>query len=348
MSRPIIVGVLRDLPTAGGAAFVRVVRLAFADVRASGRLAHDLELVEEQADGLPRGTAASVEAAFRRLVERDVAVVIGPAITDNGLIVRDLADAARLPCINWTGGEQTRSEWMFHYQVGSLEEEPAFLAFHLAEAGVRRIGLVTDGSIVGRRYVEFFTEAATRFGIEAGRCGEATTDGELAPLIERLRRDDPQALVYLGLWHLAHELAVGLVASGWRPRAFANSALMYGHARPEWRRAWEGWRYVDAYSDRNPVLRMVMSRLGAEQGTAPVTVGAAYDMGRLVAEGIAAAAEPTRSAVKAGLERVKLVPAALGAAGTTMGFGRWDRAALKGRYLVFRQWSGGASIEVDG
>jgi branched-chain amino acid transport system substrate-binding protein len=342
---PISVGILRDHVQAGGESFARIVRLAFEDVRATGRLACEIELIEEQADGLPRGSAASVEAAFRRLAARDVAVIIGPAITDNGLVVRDLADAVELPCINWTGGEQTRGDWMFHYQVGSLEEEPAFLALHVVQSGLRRIALVDDDSIVGRRYVEFFAEAAARFGIEVAR---QLDRGDLPELVARMRAGQPQAVVYLGLWDLAHALAVALAAVGWRPPVFANSALMYAHATPDWRREWDGWRYVDAYSDRNPILQEVMVRLGPEQGSAPVTVAAAYDMGRLVAEGIASAPEPTRAGIKAGFERLKLIPAALGAVGTTMGFGRWERAALKGRYLVLREWRGGVSVEVEG
>jgi len=321
----VAVGILRDHPTAGGDAFARVVRQAFADVHAVGRLAHDVELVEEQADGLPRGTRESVEAAFARLAARGVVAIIGPAISDNGLVVRDLADAAGLPCVNWTGGEETRSEWMFHYQVGSLEEEPAFLAMHMAERGHRRIALVTDDSLVGRRYVDFFGDAAARWRLDVVREDE--------------RAD---AILYLGLWDEARALGLRLTGSDRRP-VFANSALMYGHASPEWRREWDGWCYVDAYSDRNAVLADVRARVG--DGVAPVTVGAAYDMGRLVAEGIGTVAMPTRPTVKAGLERVKVVPSALGTPGTTMGFGRWERGALKGGFLVLRAWRDGESVE---
>ena len=342
------VGILRDHPTAGGDGFARAVRLALDDVRATGRLAHDVVLVEEQADGLPRGSAASVEDAFRRLAARDVVAIIGPAITDNGLVVRGLADAARLPCINWTGGEQTRSEWMFQYQVGSLEEEPAFLALELAARGLRRISLVHDDSIVGRRYRECFADAASRMRIDVAK--DVTLPADVVDVahrsVDEVRAAQPDAVLYLGLWGAARALAVGIAASAWRPALFANSALMYGHASPGWRREWEGWHYVDAYSDRNAVLRDVVARLGAG-APAPVTVGAAYDMGRLVGEGIGTVAAPTPATVHDGLERVKLVPAALGADGTTMGFGRWKRAALDGRYLVLRAWRAGTSVEVE-
>jgi ABC-type branched-subunit amino acid transport system substrate-binding protein len=346
---PLAVGILRDHPTAGGDLFRRAALLGLADVRATGRLAHDVTLIEEQADGLPRGSAASVEDAFRRLVARDVVAIVGPAISDNGLVVRDLADAACLPCINWTGGEQTRSEWMFQYQVGSLEEEPAFLALELAERGLRRVGLIHDDSLVGRRYRECFADAAARARIDVvARLPLSADVGDVpGASLDPLRAPAPDALLYLGLWFAARALAVALVASGWRPTVFANSALMYGHASPDWRRAWNGWRYVDAYSDQNRVLRDVRARLGGDEAGAPVTVGAAYDMGRLVAEGIGTVAAPTRATVHDGLERVKLVPAALGADGTTMGFGRWRRAALEGRYLVLRAWRDGASVESE-
>jgi len=334
------IGVLRDHPATGGEPFARVVRFAFDDVHANGRLAHDLELVEEQVDGLPQGTRESVEAAFRRLDARGVIAVIGPGISDNGIVVRDMADDVRLACVNWTGGDLTRSEWMFHYQVGSLEEEPAFLALHLAQRGHRRIALVHDDSLVGRRYVEFFDDAAARFGLEVVLLTESARD------VRRLRAATPDAVLYLGLWFAARELGVALGASDWRPPVFSNSALMYGHASPDWRREWDGWSYVDAYSDHNPILQDVRARLG-DPGLAPVTVAAAYDMGRLVAEGVGTAPSPTRASVHEGLERIKWMPAALGAPGTIMGFGRWDRGALRGRYLVLRSWRDGASVDVD-
>jgi len=346
---PLIVGVLADHPAAGGASFARVVRLAFADVRTSGRLDRELCLVEEQADGLPRGSAAAVEAAFGRLRDQGAVAIIGPAISDNGLVVRELADATGLPCINWTGGEQTRSAWMFQYQVGSLEEEPGLLALHLATQGVRRVAVLVDDSIVGLRCHEFFTPAAQRAGLTLDVQITFSTEDpvDYGAIVQSVRSYHPEAIVYLGLWSAAHGIADALAELAWRPRMLANSALMYGHASPEWARAWHGWRYVDAYSDGNTVLRGILARLGEQPGVAAVTAAAAYDMGRLVAEGIASAPAATRAGVKDGLERVKLMPAALGADGTTMGFGNWERAALKGRYLVLREWLAGRSVEVE-
>ena len=69
-------------------------------------------------------------------------------------------------------------------------------------------------------------------------------------------------------------------------------------------------------------------------------------MGRLLVEGLAGAEILTRAGVKESLERVKCLPATLGEPGTTMGFGHWDRAALKGGFILLRQWVGGRSVVV--
>jgi branched-chain amino acid transport system substrate-binding protein len=118
---PILVGLLFDFPQAdGGASFEEAVRLGLDEVAGAGRIDRPVELVHRHARGLPLGTEREVVQAFRELDDAGVLLIVGPSISDNGLIVRPLADAAGLPCINYTGGERTRGEFMFHYQVGSL------------------------------------------------------------------------------------------------------------------------------------------------------------------------------------------------------------------------------------
>ncbi len=72
-----------------------------------------------------------------------------------------------------------------------------------------------------------------------------------------------------------------------------------------------------------------------------------YDLGRLVAEGLARAPEFTREGMRHGLECVKWLDAAEGHEGTLLGFGTYDRGALHGRYLVLRQWRDGHSVEIN-
>ncbi|HWC39169.1 MAG TPA: ABC transporter substrate-binding protein, partial [Acidimicrobiales bacterium] len=109
MAAPVLIGVLYDFPQGdGGAGFEEAVRLGIDEVAAGGRLDRPIELVPRQAPGLPAGTAHGVEEVFRDLASTGVLAALGPAISDNGLVVKSLADASGLPCINYTGGEITR------------------------------------------------------------------------------------------------------------------------------------------------------------------------------------------------------------------------------------------------
>src|SRR4030095_3605408 len=103
----------------------------------------------------------------------------------------------------------------------------------------------------------------------------------------------------------------------------------------------EGWTYADTFSEANPRFAALFRRAAAEGRVAGPGDAGAYDMGRLLAEGLARAPDLPRSGIRAGLERVKGLSAATGRAGTLMGFGNWDRGALKGPYLVLRAWRGG-------
>src|SRR5947207_1528695 len=121
---PILVGILYDFPQHdGGAGFEEAVRLGLAEVE----LDRPVELVARQAAGLPAGTAHDVREKYFELIDAGVLAIIGPAISDNAFVVREVCDAMEVPLVNYTGGERTRSEFMFHYQAGSLAEGRAGL-----------------------------------------------------------------------------------------------------------------------------------------------------------------------------------------------------------------------------
>jgi branched-chain amino acid transport system substrate-binding protein len=337
-------GVLYDFPQHDkGAAFEEALRLGLA--ASGGRRDRDVEIVAAHAEGLPGGTADAVEAAFAALVGDAVLAVVGPSISDNGLFVSGLADEAGVPAINYTGGEGTRSEWMFHYQVGSLEEEPLVLAAHLAGRGLKTSALVFDESPVGRRYAEWFDVGAAQHGVVVvGRAALAPMAEDATAQIAMLQGARPDALVYLGLGVGARAVAVALEAAAWDLPVAANSALMFGYARKDWRAGWQGWVYLDTVSDGN-VARQRLAEASPRSAAGPVGV-AAYDIGRMLGEAIAAAPHLTRAGIRDGLERVKAMPAASGLDGTRMGFGHWDHAALKGHFLVPRTWRDGRSVEL--
>ena len=345
------VGILYDIadttpdePTLGGGTDA-LMRVAVDDLLACGRLDRDVEFVHAAGLGLPAGTAFAVEQAFAELVAQGVLVVVGPAIGDNALVVTPLAERARIPTINWAGTERARSNYMFHLQVGSHEDEGVLLARHVAALGAARVGVVFDRSPIGRRYASFFESECDVLGLElAARVpiGPLATDAsrELATV----RASGADALVYLGLGLVASTVARARVDAAWDVPAAMNTAGLRGYD-PAFAREIDGWVYVDMVSDDNPVLAALCARLGVDPARALFTA-VGYDLGRLVGEGLARAPELTAEGVREGLELVKLVPAAEGRAGTTLGFGHWDRGALHGEYLVLRQWRDTVSVEL--
>ncbi len=342
---PALLGVLYDFPQGdGGALFEDALQLGLETARRTFDRA--VELVAVHARGLPAGTAHEMERSFEELAHAGVLAVCGPSISDNALVVQPLADRRGVPCINYSGGERTRGEWMFHYQVGSLQEEPVVLAAHLADQGLASVALAHDQSVVGRGYAEAFAEACAGRGVElVASAPVPPLADDLGPVVRRLRTADPAALCYLGLGVAARPLALGVHAEEWKVPVVANSALMFGYARKDWRQAWEGWVYVDTVSDANTERAALRDR-SPRSAAGPIGV-AAYDMGRLLGEALERADHLTRDGVRRGLESVKALPAASGSPGTTMGFGPWDHGALKGPYLVLRTWRDGRTVEYE-
>jgi ABC-type branched-subunit amino acid transport system substrate-binding protein len=342
---PIRIGLLYDFPQ-GDDLFSVSLRLGLDEVAASGRLDRDVEFVEQHARGLPSGSEQDVKRAFAALADDGAIAIVGPSISDNALIAAPLCDQAHLPAINYSGGERTRSQWMFHYQVGSLEEEPPVLAARMVERGLRRAAVVFDQSPVGRRYSECFEAARARLGLEVTATASISSLAESADdLLGRLRGGNPDVLVYFGLGVSSRAVALARAALGWDIPVLANSALMFGYARPDWRAGYAGWEYVDTVADDN-VHRSALRARAPRAAGGPIGC-AAYDIGRLVGESIAQADHLTRAGIADGLRRVKQMPATSGYEGTLMGFGVWDHAALKGHYLVLREWRDGRSVQVQ-
>jgi branched-chain amino acid transport system substrate-binding protein len=345
---PVKIGLLFDFDQGdGGRYYADGFRLGLDEVRAEARLDRPVELLIHQADGLPGGSSEAVVAGFEALAAEGCVVVAGPSISDNGIVVREVADAMRVPCVNYTGGAITRGEWMFHYQVGSLEEEPYVLVDHLRASGHGRVAVLHDDTPVGHNYGMWFERAVTERGGPQvlSRDSVSPLAEDLEPAVRRALAAPPDALVYLGLGVAARAVALGVEACGWDGPVAANSALMFGYSRRDWRAGWHDCAYVDTISDGN-ALRAALRQRSKAHAAGPIGV-AAFDMGRLMGLGLALADEVTPAGVREGLERVKRLPAAAGKQGTTMGFGQWDHAALKGEALVLRAWRDGHNVELE-
>jgi len=342
-------GLLFEYPQGdGGEGFERAVRLGLAEAAIDSA---GVEVVRHETLGLPGGSIANVVAGWDALVADGVDLILGPSISDNCLAARDCADRTRVPAINYSGGERTRSEWMFHYQIGSLEDEPPLLVARMVERGFASAVVIHDASVVGERYREVFSWAATDAGI-AIRAHAAIDplETDVRTTVDHLLATEPDGFVYLGLGATSHAVATAINDSavnttGRAVPVLANSALMFGYVRPDWRADWASWEYIDTIADDN-AMRAALNALDAAAAAGPMGC-AAFDMGRLVGLAMHRADRLDAAGLRDALERVKQIPASSGYAGTLMGFGVWDHAALKGPFLVLRAWRDGKTVQVD-
>lgn len=347
MAEIIRVGVLNDMGDDASAPgdVTDWLRREVDVVRASGRLAPEVAFVHAYGLGLPAGTAEAVERAFNELAQQDVVLIVGPAIGDNALAATPWVERARIATINWAGAERARGEYMFHLQVGSHEDESLVMARHLKAIGARRVGVVYDISPIGTRHLKYLEDEARIIGLEI-----AATEG-ISPLaedageaVDRVLTQQPDGFVYLGLGLSAPAVARPLTARSWQGPRIMNTAGLRGY-HGDFARICDGWIYIDMHSDGNRTLTKLRECMEVPTQAA-VWAAKGYDLGRLVAEGLARATEFTREGVKTGLEQVKWLPAAEGEEGTLLGFGIQDRGALHGHYLVLRQWLDGQTMEV--
>lgn len=314
-------------------------------LRQNGRLQKDITFVHSYGLGLPSGTAEAVERAYDELASQDVVMIVGPAIGDNALIATPLAEHHRIPTINWAGAERARGEWMFHLQVGSHEDESLVMARHLKQIGARRIGVVYDVSPIGTRHLEYLQDEAAIIGLEiAATEGISPVAEDASAEVDAVLASQIDGFVYLGLGVSTPPVASHLSASGWSGPRIMNTAGIRGYYG-DFARICDGWLYIDMHSDGNRTLQDLRQSMGLPPQQA-LAAAKGYDLGRIVAEGLARSKEFTCEGVKTGLEQIKWLPAAEGMEGTLLGFGIQDRGALHGRYLVMRQWLGGESVEV--
>jgi ABC-type branched-subunit amino acid transport system substrate-binding protein len=342
MAAPIVLGVLIDQ-------HLDAVETAHLEGLAAGLrnapLDRPVELDVERTEALPEGTSKALSDGFDALVARGAVAIVGPGVTDNALLACRLADRHEVVCLNWSGNENTRSRFCFQFQVGSLEEEALVLARELSRRGIDRVAVIYDRSSIGDAYFDWFRARSRSAGIaivSAIDISPVATDTREE--MSRTLAAGPDALVYLGLGHSAVAVAEALPASAGELPVFTNTALMYGHMYAERRPAWNNWVYIDMFSDHNPLLQQARQTSPEDWQNNPIGI-CSYDMGALMGNAFAVARDLNPVSILAAMHRVKQLPALCGNAGTVMTVGPWDRAVLKGDYLVLRSWRDGVSVE---
>jgi ABC-type branched-subunit amino acid transport system substrate-binding protein len=301
-----------------------------------------VEIVFREVEGLPKGRVKPVIDAFGELVDEGCLVVFGPHITDNAVPTREaIEERFRVPAISVTGTDDWLGEWTFSFPQGSLTDEPIFWAELLAKGGHTEVGVLVEQSLVGVSYLRNFRNACRHKDVRiVAEASIAQTAQNVEEAARRLYEAKPTAIVHCGFGFGVVLLGPALQALGWDPPRFTGTAFQNAWINSVMWKALLGWTGVDQYDEGNLVGQRFLDQYQATYGRRPEYCVPVVnrDIATTLLRAFADAHPLSPRGVKEALERVKMLPAASGAPGTRISFGKWTRRAWMGAgYLVARR-----------
>ena len=317
-------------------------QLVVDDYRARGLLDRPVEFVVRAVEGLPRGSFRAVRDAFFELVEEDCLVIYGPFVSENGEPLREHVERlAEVPIISMAGTESMLGEWVFALNNGSMEEEPPIMATVAAHDGCRTVGIAYETSLIGQEYLRALRVACQRAGLRiTAEVPIPQLESEKGAAMTALAEERPDAIMHVGFGLGLFGMNEALEAIGWAPRRYTTTAFEFAARDGAARRQLAGWVGLDSFDERNQTGRGFLDQFEARYGRRPEYFLPLYfyDMARVIMSALADARPLTGRGVKEALERIKMLPAASGAPGTRLRFGRFIRQGWMGsEYLVARR-----------
>ena len=343
-AEPIKVGFLIDY--IGGDAqddwssFSEPMELVFREGRAANIIDRPVEIVYRAAQGLPKGNVKAAIDAFGDLVDEGCVAVIGPHISENAVVIRrEVERRFRVPAISVCGSEDWLGEWTFLLNNGSMSDEPILWAHLMAKAGQPTAGVLVERSYIGQAYLENFRRAAGFEGIQiVAEETIAQTGQDITAAVQALQAAGATAIVHCVFGLGVAEINVALEELAWDPPRYMGTAFETGFNEHLWD-AYRGWIGLEQYDEGNPVGQQFLDEYEAAYGHRPEYYGPLLwrDCATAFLSAFADAAPLSPLGVKEALERVKMLPAASGSAGTRISFGRWmHRGWVGAGYLVAR------------
>jgi ABC-type branched-subunit amino acid transport system substrate-binding protein len=347
---PVKIGVLIDMDMGTKADFLATLRFAFDEAFEAKVITRPVELVVEEAIGLPRLEAKNTIDGYRRLVEAGVLGTIGPLITDNSIALAPIIDQLGVPAVTWTGTDRYFGDYCFNLGNGGLAEEAALMATWIRRQGFKTVGMIHEISPGGVEYASNFRWYAAREGLDI--LIEAYTTqvpDDLEATLAKIRDQRPDCLAYLGYGYPTILMGPMFPRIGWSPPRIMTTAFQFCYAKPEWMAALEGWHGIDQICEDNPRLAPMLQRFKARTGSTKdhTVIALSYDTARLIAEGIARAPLLTPRGLKEGLEKVRMLSATNGGPRTHMSLGPHDHKAYKGDWLLVRKIASGRTVFVE-
>jgi len=293
-----------------------------------------VKMLFREVQGLPKGTIKAVIDAYAELVDEGCLVIIGPAITDNAVPIREeIEKRFHVPAISNTGAEEWLGEWTFSLPQGSLTDEPLFWAELLTRRGHKTVGVLVEQSLVGETYIRNFRKACRDANIHiVAEERIAQTAQDAGDAVKRLNALKPDALVHCGFGFGVVHVNPALQALNWNPPRFMGTAFQNAWINPVMWTAIRGWIGIDQYDEGNAVGQRFLDLYEQAYERRPeycVPV-MKHDFANVLLHAFADAHPLTPRGVKEALGRVKMLPAASGSAGTRISFGNWMRRGWVG------------------
>lgn len=342
---PVRVGLLFDYIEEGrdyDENIIPAFQLAIDEFRERGEFDRPVELVVREVQGLPNGSFRPVRDAWFELVEEDCLVVYGPWVSENGVpLAKYINEGGGTPMISMAASESMLGEWVFALPAGSQEEEPIILAAIAAYDGCQTIGIVYEDSLIGEEYLRATRVACKRQGLRiTGEVVIPQVMADQSDAMAALAAGKPDGIIHVGFGLGLAGMNTALDALGWHPHRYTCTAFEFASSWEWWRKELAGWVGLDQYDERNPVAQDFLDRFEALHGRRPDYYMPlyCYDVARVIMTALSTARPLTGEGVKNALERVKLLPAATGAPGTRMRFGKFIRQGFVGsEFLVARR-----------
>jgi branched-chain amino acid transport system substrate-binding protein len=316
--------------------------IVFGQALEKGLIDRPVEVVYREVEGLPKGSVKAVIDAYGELVDEGCLAVFGPHIGDNAVAIREhIVERFRVPAISVTGSDEALSEWFFAFPMGSHYDEPIFWSDLLAKGGHSDVGVLYEQSLVGEAYLKNFRKACHRKGIRiVAEAAIAQTAQDVSDAVRTLHDAKATAIVHCGFGFGVVMVNPALAELDWDPPRFAGTAWQNAWINPVMWNAFMGWTGVDQYDEANKVGQQFLDTFFDHCGRRPEWCVPVVncDVARTLLHALTDAHPLSPRGVKEALERVKMLPAASGAPGTRVSFGKWTRRAWMGAgYLVARQ-----------
>jgi branched-chain amino acid transport system substrate-binding protein len=223
-------------------------------------------------------------------------------------------------------------------------------------AGAAKIGVIREENLLGDEYATYIKSRAHVRGVSvvADVAVGSFIDAEVASAaVGAMREAGAQAYMYVGFGANAFAILAAsqkAAADGYDAARITMSIFMgtieglapYAGLIDNF----EGWVGVDQFDERNTTFFEMLDRFEKRFGRRPLHCYTAqgYDMGNVVAQGLARAKPHSRDGLRRGLETIRRLDAAAGGPGNHISFGPWDHRGYKGDFIVMRQIREGRNV----